>query len=133
MVVLLSLACGAADGPTVAGTPAYQVPVVAPWDGWSLPVGEGRVLASNAGLLTVRYADARSAELTEAWRSAFTNAGFVETLDHGEGGLVALRFAYGPTQTLSLAVIPRPDGTVVSAVLVPDWPAEGIAPVQASK
>jgi len=131
MLPVLWLACGPPDGPTVAETPPYQAPIVAPWDGWSLPIGDGRVLVSNAGLLTVRYSEPRVAELTAAWRTAFTDAGFVEALDHEEGGLVALRFVYGPTQTLSLAVIPRPDGAVVSAALVPDWPAEGIEPVAA--
>jgi len=129
MMLVLWLACGPPDGPTVAETPPYQAPVVAPWDGWSLPIGDGRVVASNAGLLTVRYSEPKVPELTEAWRTAFVKAGFVETLRHEEGGLVATRFAYGPTETLSLAVIPRPDGTVVSAALVPDWPADGIAPV----
>jgi hypothetical protein len=133
MVLLLSLACGSPDGPSVASTPPYEAPVVAPWAGWSLPVGEGRVLTSNAGLLTVRYAESRAPELAEAWRSAFTKAGFVETLDHQEGGLYAVRFSHGPTQTLELSVIPRPDGTVVSAVLVPDWPEEDVPAVQAKK
>jgi hypothetical protein len=134
VVLLLSLACGSADGPTVAATPPYQAPLVAPWDGWSLPVGDGRVVASNAGLLTVRYAEPRGAELTGAWRTAFTAAGFVETLDHQEGGLSAFRFTYGATtQTLELSVIPRPEGTVVSAVLVPDWPAGDAGTVQARK
>ncbi len=131
MVLLLWLACGPPDGPTVAGTPPYQAPVVHPWDGWSLPIGDGRVLTSNAGLLTVRYPEARGPELTVAWRTAFTRAGFAASLDHQEGGLAALRFTYGPTHTLSLAVIPRPDGTLVSAALVPDWPAGGIEPVAA--
>ena len=131
VLLFVWLACGPPDGPTVARTPPYHAPIVAPWDGWSLPIGDGRVLLSNAGLLTVRYADTRVPELTENWRTAFEQAGFVRTLDHQEGGLVAQRFSYGPSQTLSLAVIPRPDGTVVSAALVPDWPAEGIEPVAA--
>lgn len=133
MLIVLSLACGSPNGPTVAETPPFTAPVVAPWDGWSLPVGDGRVLASNAGLLTVRYADAGAPELSAAWRAAFVAAGFRETLDHTEGGLTALEFAFGPSQTLTLAVLPRPDGTVVSAVLVPDWPEGGVAPVHAAR
>jgi hypothetical protein len=131
MLQLLWLACGPPDGPTVAETPPYQAPIVAPWDGWSLPIGEGRVLVSNAGLLTVRYAETRVPDLNAAWTAAFEAAGFERTLDHQEGGLVASRFSYGPSQILSLAVIPRSDGTIVSAALVPDWPADGIEPVAA--
>jgi hypothetical protein len=119
-VAWLWLGCGG-GGPTVAGTPPLDVPVVPPWSGWSLPLDGARVVANNAGLLTAHYGADRVAELGTAWRSAFVEAGFVETLDHSEGGLVAVRFAQGDSGTLELSVVPLPDATIVSAVWIPTW------------
>jgi hypothetical protein len=117
-VVLLWLGCGGV-GPSVAGTPLLDVPVVPPWSGWSLPLDGARVVTNDAGLLTAHYGPDRVAELGSAWRAAFVQAGFVETLDHSEGGLVAVRFEQDPTTLLELSVVPLPDATIVSAVLVP--------------
>jgi hypothetical protein len=119
-VVLLALACGG-SGPTVAGTPAFEAPVVAPWSGWSLPLEGGRVVTCTAGLLTVHYGADRVADLAAAWRPALAQAGWTEMLDHSEGGLVAVRFGHGPTQQLDLAVVPYAGETIVSAALVPEW------------
>ena len=105
----------------MAGTPPLDVPVVPPWSDWSLPLDGARIVANNAGLLTAHYGANRVAELGTAWRSAFAQAGFVETLDHSEGGLVAVRFEQGDKGTLELSVVPLPDATIVSAVLVPTW------------
>jgi hypothetical protein len=126
-LAVLALGCGA--GPTVAGTPPLDVPVVPPWSGWALPLEGGRVITCNSGLLTAHFEPGRVGELAPAWRSAFVAAGFVETLDHSEGGLVAYRFEHGPTRILELSVVPLPDTTIVSAVLVPEWTdAEAAAP-----
>ena len=115
----------------MAGTPPLDVPVVAPWSEWSLPLDGGRVVTSNSGLLTVHYDPGRVADLAPMWRSAFVAAGFVESLDHSEGGLVAVRFERGPTRSLELSVVPLPDATIVSAVLVPEWTdAEAPTPVR---
>jgi hypothetical protein len=118
-LVLLWLGCGG-GGPTVAGTPLLDVPVVPPWSGWSLPLDGARVVANDAGLIAAHYGPDRVAELGASWRSALVAAGFVETLDHSEGGLVGVRFEQGgnPHTVLELSVMPLPDATVVSAVLV---------------
>ena len=122
-VALLWVGCRG-EGPTVAGTPLLDVPVVPPWSGWSLPLEGARVVTNDAGLLTAHYGPDRVAELGPAWRAAFVQAGFVETLDHSEGGLVGVRFEHGPKRALELSVVPLPDATVVSAVLIPAWTDE---------
>ena len=107
----------------MAGTPPLDVPVVRPWSGWSLPLDGARIVVNDANLLTAHYGADRVAELGASWRSAIVAAGFVETLDQSEGGLVGVRFEQaGETGTLlELSVVPLPDATVVSAALVPRW------------
>jgi hypothetical protein len=111
-LLMLWTTVGCGEAPTVANVAPREADLTEPWSAYDLPVGDGRVVWSDATVLSVQYEGRRSDELAPAWRTAVRAAGAVEEVDLTDPPLVSVRYALGE-QRLALAVSERSEATTV--------------------
>jgi hypothetical protein len=113
--VAFALACG---GETVVDPASLAVPLVAPWDGYGLPLDGGNVMNAEPTMATMTYANTTVEALDPKFDAALEGHGWVESNRFPDAGMLMVTYTQG-RETLTLSMVQATDTASVTLVLTP--------------
>lgn len=104
----------ACNGRGLAGDTPYSTPLTAPWSAENLPVEAGKVVFSDAQMLTIRFDGGDRPALSKQFDAALIAAGHLRRVDTSAADMTSITYGKSGGTIVALGVLERHETVTVS-------------------